>query len=98
MFVLDPSGYALLLKGDSILGGLWVIVTSFAGVFAFACAASGWLLRRANWIERVLLAAAGLCLIYPTVWLDILGIALVGLAVLLQLVMKLPHAASSTTD
>ena len=90
MFVLDPSGHALLLKGDSITGGLWVIATSFAGVFAFASAASGWLLRRANWIERVLLAAAGLCLVYPAVWTDILGIALGGLAVLLQLVVKQP--------
>ena len=37
MFVLDPSGHALLLKGGgSITGGLWVILTSFAGVFAFA--------------------------------------------------------------
>jgi TRAP-type uncharacterized transport system fused permease subunit len=98
MFVLDPSGYALLLKGGNILDALWVIATSFAGVFAFACAASGWLLRRANWIERLLLAAAGLFLIYPTLWLDVLGMVLVGLAVLLQLVVKVPQAASSTTE
>ena len=51
MFVLDPSGHALLLKGDSVTGGLWVIATSFVGVFAFASAASGWLLRRSNWIR-----------------------------------------------
>ncbi len=88
MFVLDPSGYALLLKGDSILGGLWVIATSFAGVFAFASAASGWLLKRSNWIERVLMAAGGLCLIYPAVWTDIFGLALVGLAILLQVVRR----------
>jgi TRAP transporter 4TM/12TM fusion protein len=91
MFVLDPSGHALLLKGDSIVGGLWVIATSFAGVFAFASAASGWLLRRANWIERALLAAAGLCLVYPALWTDILGVALGGLAILLQLVVKQPR-------
>ena len=98
MFILDPSGHALLLKGDSILGGLWVIATSFAGVFAFASAASGWLLRRSNWMERVLLALAGLCLIYPESWTDFVGIALVGLAVLLQIVVRLPQAASSTTE
>jgi TRAP transporter 4TM/12TM fusion protein len=98
MFVLDPSGHALLLKGDSIIGGLWVIATSFVGVLAFAAAASGWLLRRANWIERVLMAAAGLSLVYPAVWTDILGIVLGCLAVLLQLLVKLPQAASSPTE
>ena len=98
MFVLDPSGHALLLKGDSITGGLWVIATSFAGVLAFASAASGWLLRRANWIERVLLAAAGLCLVYPAVWTDILGVALGGLAVLLQLVVKQPRLHQRLQD
>ena len=98
MFVLDPSGHALLLKGDSITGGLWVIATSFVGVLAFAAAASGWLLRRANWIERVLLAAAGLCLVYPAVWTDILGMALGGLAVLLQLVVKQPGLRQRLQD
>lgn len=97
MFVLDPSGYALLLKIDSIPNALWVIVTSFAGVFVFASAASGWLIRKANWIERVLLAAAGLCLIYPTIWLDLLGMALVGLVVLVQLLVKAPQSESSAT-
>ena len=98
MFVLDPSGHALLLKGDSIIGGLWVIATSFVGVLAFAAAASGWLLRRANWIERVLLAASGLCLVYPAVWTDISGIALGGLAVLLQLVVKQPGLRQRLQD
>jgi TRAP transporter 4TM/12TM fusion protein len=98
MFILDPSGHALLLKGDSVLGGLWVIATSFVGVLAFASAASGWLLRKSNWIERVLMAAAGLSLAYPTVWTDILGIALGGLAVLLHLLVKLPQAAPSPTE
>ena len=56
MFVLYPSGQALLLKIDSIPETLWVIVTAFAGVFAFAAAASGWLLRETNWIQRILLA------------------------------------------
>ena len=60
MFVLYPAGHALLLKIDSVPEMLWVLATSFAGVFAFAAAASGWLLRGTTWIERILLAAAGL--------------------------------------
>jgi TRAP transporter 4TM/12TM fusion protein len=88
MFVLDPSGHALLLKVERIPDAIWVIVTSFTGVFAFASAASGWLLRRCNTPERVLLATAGLGLIHPGVWSDIVGIALLGLALVLQVAIK----------
>ncbi len=85
---LTHFGWALLLKVDSVPEMLWVIATSFAGVFAFAAAASGWLLKRTTWIERILLAAAGLSLLSPTVWGDILGIALMGVVVLLQVFVK----------
>ena len=78
-------------RETAFLGACGSLLTSFVGVLAFASAASGWLLRKSNWIERVLLAAAGLSLVYPAVWTDILGIALGGLAVLLQLVVKLPR-------
>lgn len=76
MFILDPSGYALLLKGEGFTQTLWVIATSFLGVFAFASAASGWLYRKSNWFERGALALAGLLLVYPEVWSDFVGMAL----------------------
>jgi TRAP-type uncharacterized transport system fused permease subunit len=88
MFTIDPAGAALLLRGTSIAETLWVIATSFAGVFAFAAAASGWLLQKTTWVERTLLGAAGLCLVHPAVWADIAGLALVGLVILLQLAAK----------
>ncbi|MFZ5868283.1 MAG: TRAP transporter permease [Thermodesulfobacteriota bacterium] len=95
MFVLDPSGHALLLKGHGVLETLWVLATSFAGVFAFASAASGWLLKSSSMVERILLGVAGLFLMYPTLWADIVGIALVGLGILLQVVVKRPKAATA---
>ncbi|MDQ1239270.1 MAG: hypothetical protein QG577_1455 [Thermodesulfobacteriota bacterium] len=88
MFTLDPSGYALLLKGKDLGESLWVIATSFVGVFAFASAASGWLFRMSTRLERGLLALSGLCLVYPTAWTDLVGMALLGLTVCLQLVKK----------
>ena len=91
MFVLYPSGQALLLKIDSIPETLWVIVTAFAGVFAFAAAASGWLLRETNWIQRILLAVAGLSLLSPSIWGDLVGLAIVGLVVLMQVYLKRPQ-------
>ncbi len=84
MFILDPSGYALLLKGDGFTQTLWVIATSFLGVFAFASAASGWLYRKSNWLERGTLALAGLLLVYPEVWSDFVGMALLIAIVSLQ--------------
>lgn len=94
MFVLDPSGHALLLKGESLSETLWVIATSFAGVFSFASAASGWLLRRSTRIERAMLAIAGLCLVHPAIWTDMIGLALVGLAFLLQIILKESQAVT----
>ena len=77
MFILDPSGYALLLKGDGgFLDTVWVISTSFLGVFSFASAASGWLYRKSNWLERGALGLAGLLLVYPEKWTDFVGIAI----------------------
>jgi len=92
MFVLDPSGHALLLKGDTVLGTLWVIATSFAGVFAFASAASGWLLRRSTLPERILMAIAGLSLVHPAVWSDLVGIVLVASVIVLQMLSKRSQA------
>jgi TRAP transporter 4TM/12TM fusion protein len=93
MFVLDPSGHALLLKGESLPETLWVLATSFAGVFAFASAASGWLMKKSTWVERTLLAIAGLSLLHPAVWTDIAGMVLVGAAIFLQVVVKRPQTA-----
>ncbi|MBI4962856.1 MAG: TRAP transporter fused permease subunit [Desulfomonile tiedjei] len=84
MFVLDPSGYALLLKGSGLLESVWVIATSFLGVVAFASAASGWLLKRSTALERLLLAGSGLCLVHPSPWADLAGVALLGVAALFQ--------------
>jgi len=49
---------------------------------------SGWLLRRTSWIERSLLIAGGLILIYPSPSSDFIGIALVGVVMLWQWLIK----------
>jgi len=88
MFVLDTSGQALLLKNPNVLETLWVILTSFVGVYAFACAASGWLLKKSAFIERAILGAAGLALVHPAAWMDLVGMALLGFVIILQLATK----------
>jgi TRAP-type uncharacterized transport system fused permease subunit len=86
-FVLDPSGVGLLLKGP-IGNMLWVIFTAFAGIFCLAAGVDGWLLRRANLLERFLLIVAGLALVYPSTMGDAIGFGLLAIAFILQKVIK----------
>jgi TRAP transporter 4TM/12TM fusion protein len=84
MFVLDPSGQGLLLMGSTkkLAGADWgsiaeVVLTAAIGIAALAAGLQGWLIRRANVIERAMLIAAGILLVYPATWADATGLALV---------------------
>jgi TRAP transporter 4TM/12TM fusion protein len=82
-FVLDPSGVGLLLKGNAV-DILRVTATAAIGIAALACGVQGWMFRRTTWLERIVLVAAGLLLVYPTPAADAVGLALVAAAVVLQ--------------
>ncbi len=91
MFVLDPSGVALLLGGSfknlaqADWGAVAVIsVTAIIGIVALAGGLQGWLLRKTSLPERWMLIVAGLALVYPTTFSDLLGLALVTVVVVLQ--------------
>jgi TRAP-type uncharacterized transport system fused permease subunit len=76
MFTINKDGLGLLLQAP------WqtvasVTVTAVFGLIALAAAITGWFLRRATALERVLLAAAGIALIYPSGLHDVLAIAAV---------------------
>src|SRR4029453_18782370 len=66
MFVLDPSGQGLLLRGSSkaLAAANWwsiaqVTFTAALGVAALAAGFQGWALKRANAVERVMFLVAG---------------------------------------
>ncbi|MFA7468054.1 MAG: DUF3394 domain-containing protein, partial [Desulfotomaculaceae bacterium] len=66
---------ALLLIGESseiILS----VFTAILGIIALASAVEGWLVRAANIIERVVLFAAALTLIFPGIVTDTIGLSL----------------------
>jgi TRAP-type uncharacterized transport system fused permease subunit len=91
MFVLDPSGVALLLGGSfknlaqADWGAVAVIsVTAIIGIVALAGGLQGWLLRKTSSPERWMLIVAGLALVYPTTFSDLLGLALVTVVIALQ--------------
>lgn len=87
MFILEPAGLGLLLKG-SVQDIVWSCATAFFGILALAGGAQGWLLRKTNIVERFLLVAAGLCLVYPKAMYDFIGMALLAFALFSQLVRR----------
>ena len=91
MFVLDPAGVGLLLGGSfknlaqADWGAVAVIsVTAIIGIVALAGGLQGWLLRKTSGIERTMLVVAGLALVYPTTFSDVLGLVLMAVTVTLQ--------------
>jgi TRAP transporter 4TM/12TM fusion protein len=100
MFVLDPSGVGLLLTGSiKTLGNAdWgaiaqVTLTAAVGIAALAGGLQGWLFKRTNLLERIMLVAAGFLLVYPTALFDAIGFALVALVVVMQLLRRAPAPA-----
>jgi TRAP-type uncharacterized transport system fused permease subunit len=91
VFVLDPLGVGLLLELPK--GGTWWDVAGITtlvviALIALAAAAEGWLLDKTTHIERLLLIVAGLLLIYPRPWLDVIGIAVLAAVIVLQLLRR----------
>ncbi len=104
MFVLDPSGTGLLLTGSfKTLGGAdWgsialVTVTAAVGIVAIAGGLQGWLLKRANVLERIMLIVAGFLLVYPKSSFDAIGFALV-VVVLIAQWLRRPTVPSTRTS
>ena len=81
--VLDPAGLGILLKGswqDIVVSS----VTAMVGIGALAGGTQGWFLGRTNTLERTLLIAAGLALVYPHPLADVVGIGLIVAVALMQ--------------
>ena len=100
MFVLDPAGLGLLLMGSTkALAGAdwgsiaWVTFSAAAGILALACGFQGWLLKRANAVERAMLIVAGFALVYTHQISDLIGFGLIAAVVAMQLLRR-PAAQS----
>ncbi len=101
MFVLDASGTGLLLGGSfkNLAQANWgsialVTVTAALGIAALAGGLQGWALRRTTLLERWMLIIAGLMLVYPRAFFDVVGIALVIGVVVIQKVWH-PNARAA---
>ena len=83
MFTLHPDGVGLLLKGEWI-NILLTTITAMIGLTALAAGLTGWWMMRATNLERGLMIAAGLVLVYPSLLQDMIGLSLFGIATLTQ--------------
>jgi len=95
-FVLDPVGAGVLLKplpGTSWLDAGWMIFLGFFAIAALAAGLQGWLVRKTDWLERVLLIVGGLLVISPVNSLDLVGVGLACAALVIQLVRRRVPAA-----
>ncbi len=94
MFTSHPNGVALLLKGD-LMNIILTNTTALVGVGVLAAGMSGWLLRRATWIERILLIVAGFILVYPAPWADAIGVTLAATVAIWQWRTRTPAGENS---
>ena len=65
-----------------------IVVTSVIGMFGIAAALSGYMIRPMSLLQRLLALSGGLLLVIPGLITDIGGVALVVLAIVLQLVNR----------
>lgn len=85
MFIYEPSLATLGGFGAaSIQRTLFAIFGAILSVCSFSIASEGWFLRKPNIYERILMVAAGVCLIFPQLFIKLAGIALFGLVTISQ--------------
>ena len=83
IFCLNPQ---MLLIDTTPFGFVMIIITSCLGMFAVAAAVEGYMFVNLNPVVRIILAAAGLALMYPGTVTDIVGLAVIcGIVVLTKL-------------
>ncbi|MBM3148680.1 MAG: TRAP transporter fused permease subunit [Deltaproteobacteria bacterium] len=80
MFIYNPT----LLGQGSILGVTVGFLSACIGIVALASSMIGYLLKPANFVERIFLFGAALALIDARLYTDLIGCSLIGITLLLQ--------------
>ncbi|WP_156888495.1 TRAP transporter permease [Proteocatella sphenisci] len=81
IFVMNP---ALILIDTNFIEVIRITATSLVGMFGISAGMTGWVYGKASKLERLLLIAAGLMLINPTVMTDIIGTGGIALMIAYQ--------------
>lgn len=79
---------ALLMIDTNVLEVARIAITSLIGIFGISAGLEGYLKKEMNIVIRILLVAAGLLLIIPSLVTDIIGLVMVGGCVAFQMMSK----------
>ena len=90
IFAMNP---AMLLVDTSTLQVILVVVSSLIGIFGVAAGLNGYLFRPIHPLLRIVIAAAGLLMMDPTVMTDIVGIVLMAAVIAVQALGRKKAAA-----
>ncbi len=85
VFALNP---AMLFVNTTAWEVVLICITSLIGIFGVSSALEGWLLHDMPIYQRILSLVGGLLLIYPGLVTDLIGLALVGTTVVLQIIVN----------
>ena len=91
IFAYSPA--MLFVNVTSVFEVIQIVLSALLGIFGVAAALNGYILRKANWFERILLFAGGLTLMIPGTISDLIGLVLIGGIVLLQYFQRKKAAA-----
>ena len=91
IFALNP---AMLLIDTTVANFILIVITSSVGMFGVSMGLEGYMAGHLNWALRILSIVGGLLLIYPGVLTDVMGVAVVGAIVALQMMKSKKHAAA----
>lgn len=92
IFALNP---AMLFINTTALGVVLIITTSIIGLFGVSAGLEGYMFTHMPMWQRLLSIAGGLMLIDPGHTTDIVGVAVVGAVILLQVALKKKRALVS---
>ncbi|MBD8034110.1 MULTISPECIES: TRAP transporter permease [Solibacillus] len=85
MIIFSP---ALLMIDVTVWQIGWVVFTALMGMIAIGVGVIGYWYRPVNWMERIVLLAAGLAMIYPESMSDTLGLIAFGIMFVIQWMTK----------
>ena len=74
MFAMNP---VLIMQADSPLQVIQPLITAVLGMVGISAAMTGFFRAPLRWYEQIVLAAAGLMMLYPEIITDIIGIVVI---------------------
>lgn len=76
VFVMSPS---LILIDTTWYHTLQILITSLTGMLGISTGVTGWILKRTNTVERIMLIVGGMLLIDPNIATDVIGVLLIAI-------------------